>query len=52
MFEPFRCEDCVHGKYYHRDGEYYCKYEYDMKIEQEQCEQYYEDDEENIEYVY
>ncbi len=47
MFEPFRCESCVHGEYYHRDGQYYCKYEYDMEINQEQCEQNYEDDESN-----
>lgn len=45
MFEPFRCEDCVHGEYYNRDGFYYCSYDFDVNEDKEQCEQNYEDDE-------
>ena len=43
MFEPFRCEECLHGEFYPRDGVYYYKYEYDFKDDEEQCEQNYED---------
>lgn len=24
MFEPFRCEDCIHGEYNEQEGEWGC----------------------------
>ena len=47
MFEPFRCEDCVHGWYDSKEECWYCNHGFDWQTNEKQCEQYYEDDESN-----
>lgn len=42
MFEPYRCEDCIHGKYDEQEGEMDCNI---GCWSSKECEDNYEDDE-------
>lgn len=42
IFEPFRCEDCIHGIYNHNDS---CWEDGCGAIDEEECEEMYKDDE-------
>lgn len=42
MFEPFRCEDCIHGEYDEQEGEWDCLL---GCWSSKECEDNYKDDE-------